>query len=654
MSKKMMGRHLFVAVSVGFLSIAAHAQAASKPVAADLGPADSSTRVSLTVALALRNTDQALSLMQSIYRPGSPQFREFLTPSQFYQQFGPTAKTIASVTKHFQAAGFEVAQSTGSHLTITGSAAAVEAEFGIELHTFQAPATAATEAVAFRAPVGTPNIAASIAASVSAVVGFDTMPRYRPKLRHAVKQAATIPLAVTPDSSGTTNPPGELLVTDFARYYDVEPLYNIGLNGRGQTIGIVTFASFTPSDAFAYWKAAGLTVASNRIKQVLVDGGSGPPSDTSGSDETTLDVEQSGGISTGAKIDVYEAPNTSQGFVDDFARAVDANVADTISCSWGSWEFFDTLTTNPEYGSGPVTDPTTGRTESVLKAVNDVLLQGALQGQSVYIASGDAGAYDMTDYYTPPSYPPPKDSVVLSVDDPGVQTWATDVGGTTLPGKQIYEITKTQNLTINIPTEQSWGWDYLLPLCKALELDPISCGIYSGGSGGGVSSFVPKPFYQEGVQGIAATEPHQTLYDFSKTPPAFVATLPGGYEGRNVPDIALNADPETGYVLYYTSSANGFSIESYYGGTSFAAPQMNGATALFDEAVGQRVGLLNSILYDLVREGGAYGGSRAPLRDIKNGDNWYYKSVAGYDQTTGVGVPDFTKLLEALVDQTRF
>jgi subtilase family serine protease len=650
----MTGRRLCVAVGVGLLSIAAQAQAASRPVAADLGPAAKSTEVSLTIALALRNSDQALSLMQSLYRPGSPQFREFLTPAEFYKQFGPTAETIASVTKHFQAAGFTVVQSTGSHLTITGSAAAVESEFGIELHTFQAPATADTEALAFRAPVGTPNIAASIAASVSAVVGFDTMPRYRPKFRHAVKQAATIPVAVTPASSGTTNPPGELLVTDFAQYYDVDPLYRLGLNGRGRTIGIVTFASFTPSDAFSYWKAAGLIVAANRIKQVLVDGGSGPPSDASGSDETTLDVEQSGGISTGAQIDVYEAPNTSQGFVDDFAKAVDSNVADTISCSWGSWEFFDTLTTNPEYGSGPVTDPTTGRKVSVLKAVNDVLLQGALQGQSVYIASGDAGAYDMTDYYTPPSYPPPKDSVVLSVDDPGVQQWATDVGGTTLPGKQVYEITKTQNLTINVPTEQSWGWDYLLPLCKALQSDPISCGIYSVGSGGGVSSFVPKPFYQDGVDGITMTVAGQTLYDFSQTPPAFVATLPGGYEGRNVPDIALNADPETGYSLYYTSSASGFGIDNYYGGTSFAAPQMNGVTALFDEALGHRVGLLNSTLYDLVRDGRAYGGREAPLRDIKAGDNWYYHALPGYDRTTGVGVPDFAKFLEALVDQAKF
>ncbi len=652
MSMRMICRKFSAAVSVGFLCVAGTAGAAPKPVATDLGLTDRSSEVSLTVALELRNSDQALALMQSIYRPGSPQFRSFLTPAQFYQQFGPTAETIASVTRHFQAAGFQVAQLTGTHLKITGNVAAVETEFGIEMHAFQAPATAETAAVEFRAPVGSPKVAASIAASVSAVVGFDTMPRYRSRLKHTLERAANAPVTGRPGSAGTTNPPGELLVTDFAQYYDVDPLYGLGLNGRGKTIGIVTFASFTPSDAFRYWKAAGLSVASNRIKQVLVDGGSGSPSDVAGSDETTLDVEQSGGISTGAKIEVYEAPNSSQGFVDDFAHAIDANVADTLSCSWGSWEFFDTLTTNPD-GSGPVKDPTTGRSVSVLKAVNDVLLQGALQGQSMYIASGDAGAYDMTDYYTPPSYPPPKTSVALSVDDPGVQEWATDVGGTTLPGPQVYAITATKNLTINIPTEQAWGWDYLIPLCNALKQDPITCGIYSVGSGGGVSSYVPRPFYQDGVYGMTATVADQTLYDFSQTPPAFVATLPTGFEGRNVPDIALNADPQTGYLLYYTSNVDGFGIETA-GGTSFAAPQMNGVTALFDEALGHRVGLLNSFLYDLVRDGHAYKGSQAPLRDIVAGNNWYYHGLGGYDRTTGVGVPDFAKLLEVLVDQGTF
>jgi subtilase family serine protease len=537
-----------------------------------------------------------------------------------------------------------VAQVTGTHLSITGSAAAVEAEFAVELHT-----------LVFRAPVGTPTVAASIADSVAGVVGFDTIPRNRPRLRHALKHAATRPLPITSNSSGTTNPPGELLVTDFAQYYDVDPLYDVGLNGRGRTIGIVTFASFRPKDAFAYWSAVGLSVASNRITVVDVDGGSGPPSDAAGSDETTLDVEQSGGISPASKIEVYEAPNNSQGFVDDFAKVIDANVADTISCSWGEWEFFDTLTTNGN-GDGPVKDPTSGHKASILQAVNDVLLQGALQGQSMYIASGDAGAYDTTDYFPVPSYPPPATSVVLSVDDPGVQQWATDVGGTTLAGPQVYAITATETVTINIPTEQAWGWDYLAPLCKALGADdPVTCGTYSVGTGGGVSSFVPRPFYQEGVAGMKATAADQTLND--QTPPSHLVpifvTLPGGYTGRNVPDIALNADPQTGYVLYYTSSETGFGIDQE-GGTSFAAPQMNGVTALFDEALGHRVGLLNSTLYDLVREGHAYGGSQAPLRDIKAGDNWYYHGLPGYDRTTGVGVPDFAKLLEAIVDQETF
>src|SRR4051812_38358648 len=47
-----------------------------------------------------------------------------------------------------------------------------------------------------------------------------------------------------------------------------------------------------------------------------IDGGSGPPSDASGSDETTLDVEQAGGVAPAAKIIVYEAPNTLQGWID--------------------------------------------------------------------------------------------------------------------------------------------------------------------------------------------------------------------------------------------------------------------------------------------------------------------------------------------------
>ena len=70
--------------------------------------------------------------------------------------------------------------------------------------------------------------------------------------------------------------------------------------------------------------------------------------------------------------------------------------------------------------------------------------------------------------------------------------------------------------------------------------------------------------------------------------------------------------------------------------------------ALYDQGLGYRVGLLNNDLYDLVRFGVAYGGRNAPLRDITAGDNWFYTGERGYDQATGVGVPDVSNLFRAL------
>jgi kumamolisin len=620
----------------------------AKPEVIDLGAAASvagHARISVTVALKLRNTDQLESLLKATYTAGGPGYRKFLTPQQFGAKFGPTPETIARVTQHFQKAGLSVAQLTGTHLSVSGSAAAIQTEFGVQLHAFEVGPTSESAGYSFRSPVGTPQIAAAIADAVQSVAGLDTRPHFRPHLMRSGDLRSNgklirVPAAIVP---GDANAPGALTVADFAKHYDVNPLYHSGITGNGTTIGIVTFASFTPSDAFAYWNALGLNVASNRIHEVKVDGGSGPVSDAGGSLETTLDVEQSGGLSPGSKVVVYEGPNTNQGFIDAFAQAIDSNKADTISCSWGEWEFFDLAAQG-----NVVTDPVTGQTTSALQAVNDLFAQAALQGQSMYVAAGDAGAYDDTDFFTPPSWPVPKHSVALSVDDPAAQQWVTAMGGTTLAGPQTYAITPTQNLTINIPTEQTWGWDYLIPLCTALGVDPLSCGIYPAGGGGGVSSYIPLPFYQSGIAGIQRTAFDQTQLDYSQTPPAFVVALPGGFPGRNVPDLSLNSDPQTGYQVYYTDDKGVFSVQTGWGGTSFAAPQFNGVTALFNQGVGQRVGLLNFALYDLARSGVAYQGSEAPLRDIKTGDNWHYHAHGGYDQATGLGVPDVANLLRAL------
>jgi kumamolisin len=118
--------------------------------------------------------------------------------------------------------------------------------------------------------------------------------------------------------------------------------------------------------------------------------------------------------------------------------------------------------------------------------------------------------------------------------------------------------------------------------------------------------------------------------------------------GRNVPDVSFNADPQTGYLIPYTSDVAGFLVLSFVGGTSFVAPQLNGLTALFGEDLHQRLGLLNFELYSLVGFHQAYGGRHPPLRAISSGDNWFYHGSQGYNLGAGVGVMDVANFARVL------
>jgi kumamolisin len=626
------------AALIGLASAAPSSRAA--PAVTDLGDAAATpegAQIAATVALRLSNEQQLEPLLAAIYAQGSPVYHQFLTPQQFRARFGPSEESIAALTRYFEAAGLQVSRTATAQLRVSGSAAAVERAFAVKLHGYAVAATGSTRAYQFRAPLTEPELPASVASSVHGVFGLDTRPRFFPHVRRAA--AATHARPDNGQSSGTSNPFGSLTVADFAQHYNVNPLYGHGINGQGRTIGIVTLAAFTPSDAFAYWSAVGLKVASNRLREVMIDGGPGAPSDDSGSLETTLDVEQSGGIAPAARIVVYEAPNTNQGFVDAFAAAIDSNAADSVSTSWGEWELFDTP--NNAFDNGPVTDPVTHRVTSIIQAYNDLLIQAALQGQSMFAAAGDAGAWDEVGEL------PAHFSNVISVDDPAVQPFITAMGGTTLPGPQTYGLPDGGSLTLHVAQEQAWGWDYLEPLCSALDLTIDACGIFPAGGGGGVSVFFHRPFYQRVVAGMANSVAGQALYDNSQSPPQLVLALPAGFAGRNVPDISLNSDPQTGYVVAYTSNVSGFSFQTFWGGTSFASPQMNGVTSLLSQGIHHRVGLLNVPLYLLAASGRDHG-HNAPLRDITAGDNWHWFARPGYDQASGVGVPNVANLLESL------
>ncbi|HZU33553.1 MAG TPA: S53 family peptidase [Candidatus Angelobacter sp.] len=117
-----------------------------------------------------------------------------------------------------------------------------------------------------------------------------------------------------------------------------------------------------------------------------------------------------------------------------------------------------------------------------------------------------------------------------------------------------------------------------------------------GASGGGVSQHFPVPSYQTGI-------------------------LPKGFNGRGVPDVAGDADPQTGYQVLVDG------VSTVIGGTSAVAPLYAGLVALMNESIGNRCGFLNPVLYS----------NPTVCNDIVKGTNGAYHATAGWDATTGLG-----------------
>ncbi len=137
-----------------------------------------------------------------------------------------------------------------------------------------------------------------------------------------------------------------------------------------------------------------------------------------------------------------------------------------------------------------------------------------------------------------------------------------------------------------------------------------------GATGGGVSGTFPLPTYQAN-----ANVP--------------VSKNPSGFKGRGTPDVAGDADPNTGYQV----QADGQSFP--VGGTSAVAPLWAGLIALFNQSEGKSVGYLNPALYQNGESGSAF-------HDITSGNNGDFKATKGWDPCTGWGSPNGTALLTAL------
>lgn len=512
--------------------------------------------LSLLFVLPFRNRAGLEDLIQRIYDPSSPAYGHYLTNGEFADRFAPTMADYGAVAAFAKAHGLTVMRTnrTRNLLIASGPVGAIEQAFHVHLLTYQAP-----DGHTFHAPDAEPQVPADLAARISGIVGLSNAAVWHTHLNQ--KNVITLQ-APQPDQIGT-GPSGALTPQDIETAYNLKiyppanPTDTSGY-GKGQVLGLFELDAYAPTDILLYEQEFGLPqlIPTNEIVSAVTP--------TGGEDEVTLDIELQLAVAPlASQILVYMGSNTNTAVVQQYQQIADDNLAKEVSTSWGATE--------------------TNQDSATLNGENNAFMQMAAQGQTIFAASGDSGAYDGSNTLQG------GDTTDLLVDDPASQPYMCGTGGTTL--SVVMPGTDTHYLS-----ESAWG--------------NSSTG---QGGGGGISKIWSIPWYQQGVVSSASL---------------------GATTMRNVPDVAFNADPNTGYDIVF----GGTDKLLIFGGTSCAAPLWAGFAARVNELRAANglspLGFANPAIYALGKSVSYHN----DFHDIADGStNLYYPAVAGYDDATGWG-----------------
>jgi len=382
--------------------------------------------------------------------------------------------------------------------------------------------------------------------------------------------------------------------------YNLPPLFNQGITGKGQTIIIVdSFGSPTIGrDLKTFDDAFGLP-APPSLTVIQPAGPVAPyrptPTRIGWAGETNLDVEYAHTMAPGANILLVETPSSEEEGITGFPDIIKAEkyVID--------------------HHLGGVISQSFSATEQTFSSAQQLLsLRGAYidayhHNVTVLTASGDSGAADVkfngTTYYTFPvtSWP---DS------DPLV----TGVGGTQLHLNAQGQHTAPDNVwndTYNVPTNEF--------IFGNAGPNPLA-------GGGGKSIIFARPSYQNGVKSVVGAR-------------------------RGVPDISMSGACNGGVVYYqsFAGQAPGWYVVC---GTSEATPLLAGVVALADQVARHPLGLINPALYSLSTSGSP------GIVDVKKGNNTVtftqggtqhtvtgFSALPGYDLASGVGTIDAARFV---------
>jgi kumamolisin len=501
------------------------------PGARDAGPWPPDEEIVVSLLLRRHGRRVDLSGMEKGFRPNLSE-RVYLTRRDFEHRYGTSKADAALAAVFARQNGLQLRDSDPARRVIhlRGRPSEISQAFGVELRRFE---HAGTSYRSSRAPARLPG---RLAEAVTGIFGLDDRPQLRPHFRRNADPAAS----------------GYSVASVASAYAFPAPVA-----GARPTIGILEFGGgFAAGDLSQYFGGLGRSVP--EIETVSVDGSENSPTgDPNGPDaEVELDIEIAGALAPGARIIVYFAPNTEQGFVDALTTAVHDTTysPSVVSISWGS--------------------PEGSWSSDARSALEATAQDAATMGVTVLAASGDQGASDGGS------------AGMLAVDFPASSPYVLGCGGTRL------ELSGT-----TIESEVVWN----------------DLGDNEGATGGGVSEDFPHPPFQLG---------------------AAVPAAPNGFVGRGVPDVAANADPETGYAAVVDGQA------AVLGGTSAVAPLWAALIALLSESIGKPLGYANLLLYP--------PGAAATFRPITSGNNGGYVAGPGWNPCTGLGSPQGTSLLRAL------
>ena len=289
--------------------------------------------------------------------------KQHITRAQYSQKHAADKSDLKLIHAFAREFGLTVERDTPKPerrvVLISGTVAAMQKAFGVELK------QATFNGTTYRVREGGIHIPSSLVGVIVAVLGLDNRPQAKPHFRY---QSVPAPGTFLPHAANS----GSFTPVQVGQLYQ----FPIEAGAAGQTIGIIELGGgFRPADITAYFKSLGQKTPT--VTAVSVDKGKNSPTNANSADgEVMLDIEVAAAVAPGAKIVVYFAPNTDQGFIDAIGSAVHdtVNKPSVISISWGG--------------------PESTWTKQSMTTLDAACQSAAALGITVTVAAGDDGSTD--------------------------------------------------------------------------------------------------------------------------------------------------------------------------------------------------------------------------------------------------------------------